>query len=96
MKDKVILQPIISEKSVDLAKRENKYTFKVNKLANKIEIARAIEEVFEVKAVNVRTIGMRPRKIRFGKKRIRGMKGAWKKAVVTLIEGDKIEIFDIK
>lgn len=96
MKGTVIIQPIISEKSVDLAKKENKYTFKVNRLANKIEIMKAAEETFEVDVINVRTIRMRPKRVRFGRKRVPGMKGAWKKAIITLAEGDKIEIFDIK
>ena len=96
MEEKILIKPIISEKSVDLAKKENKYTFKVRESANKIQIAKAVGETFDVTVVNVRTLRVRPVRVRFGRKRLPGMKGGWKKAVITLSEGDKIEIFDIK
>lgn len=91
---KVIKRPIVSEKSFALAQGDNQYCFKVAKSANKIEVAKAIEDIFDVEVTNVRTLINRPRKVRFGKNRKEGRKGAWKKAVVTLKEGDKIELFD--
>lgn len=80
----VIKQPIITEKSTAQAS-QGKYTFEVDKKASKGEIKRAVEELFGVKVLDVRTANIR------GK----GVRGDWKKAVVTLKEGDKIDIFDL-
>ena len=91
-----MIQPIISEKSFSLAGSQNKYCFKVVSSTNKIEIAKAIEKMFDVKVEHVRTLNMRPKKVSFGKARKQGTKSGWKKAIVKLAEGDKIELFDIK
>jgi large subunit ribosomal protein L23 len=94
MKDvrQVILRPIISEKSYDLI-TENRYTFEVAKQANKIEIGQAVEEIFDVKVVSVNTMNVsgKPKRVRFAK----GTTRSWKKAIVTLREGDTIEAFGV-
>lgn len=88
----IIIRPIITEKSMSgLAMK--KYTFKVAKDANKIQIAKAVEELFGVKVSKVNTINVRGRLRRQG--RSQGFTPAWKKAIVTLTEGSKsIEFFE--
>ena len=87
----IILAPIITEKSMG-GLQENKYTFKVAKNANKIEIAKAVEELFNVKVAKVNTISVKGKQKRMG--RSVGYRPDWKKAIVTL-EGDKtIEFFE--
>jgi large subunit ribosomal protein L23 len=88
----IILEPVVTEKSVgQLA--EKKYTFRVAKNANKIQIAKAVEEIFGVKVKKVNTISMKGKLRRQG--RNEGYTPSWKKAVVTLTEESKtIEFFD--
>ena len=89
----IIIKPIITEHSMDCL-RQGKYTFKVAKTANKIEIAKAVEALFKgVKVAKVNTISVPGRKKRMG--RSEGYTSDWKKAIVTLKEGYKtIEFFD--
>lgn len=88
----IIIKPIITENSMS-AQAFKKYTFKVAKSANKIEIAKAVEELFGVKVAKVNTISVKGRFKRMG--RNEGYKPDWKKAIVTLTEGSKtIEFFD--
>lgn len=87
----IIIKPVVTEKSVDLM-QENKYCFKVAKDASKIEIKNAIEEIFKVTVVNVNTVNVHGKMKRMG--RTQGMTASWKKAVVTLREGDSIEVFE--
>lgn len=88
----IIIKPIITEKSMN-GLQENKYTFKVAKNANKIEIAKAVEELFGVQVASVNTMNCRGRSKRVGLSR--GVTPSWKKAIVTLAEGSKtIEFFD--
>ncbi|MDD6175401.1 MAG: 50S ribosomal protein L23 [Firmicutes bacterium] len=89
----IIIRPIISERSMAGA-QQKKYTFEVAKDANKIEIARAIAEVFDgVKVAKVNTMHVRGRMRRQG--RFEGYTPSWKKAVVTLTEDSKsIEFFE--
>jgi large subunit ribosomal protein L23 len=70
----------------------NRYTFEVDKEASKPEIAKAVEEIFNVTVKNVNTMRVngKPRRVRFAK----GLTRSWKKAVVTLKEGDSIEFFE--
>ena len=90
----VIKKPIITEKSLSLASSQNIYTFEVKKLANKKQIAEAIEELFNVKVLNVNTV-VRSKYIKStGKKRIKTSFPKTKKALVKLQDGDKIELFD--
>lgn len=88
----IILAPVITEKAVN-ALAEKKYTFKVAKNANKIQIAKAVEEIFGVKVAKVNTISMKGQLRRMG--RYEGYTSDWKKAVVTLTKDSKtIEFFD--
>ncbi|MBQ5310679.1 MAG: 50S ribosomal protein L23 [Oscillospiraceae bacterium] len=88
----IVIKPIITEKSMD-ALQQNKYTFKVAKSANKIEIAKAVEELFGVEVASVNTMNVRGRSKRVGMSV--GKTPDWKKAIVTLKEGSKtIEFFD--
>lgn len=87
----IILKPIITEDSMERLP-DGKYTFKVAKDANKVEIAKAVEELFDVKVAKVNTISVKGKQKRMG--RFVGFRPDWKKAIVTL-EGDKtIEFFD--
>jgi large subunit ribosomal protein L23 len=88
----IIVRPVLSEKSTDQLDKENAYTFVVAKDANKIEIANAIEKQFGVKVKSVRTMRYAGKERRVGK--FIGRRASWKKAVVTLNEGDTIEIFE--
>jgi large subunit ribosomal protein L23 len=89
----IIKRPVITEKSVEDASY-NKYTFEVDGKANKVEIRKAVEDIFKVKVTKITTEKIKgKRKIRFDKKgRHAGYSSDWKKARVTLKEGDKIEI----
>lgn len=93
MKDifKVILKPLITEKSSNQQADSNKYTFKADLRANKNEIKSAVEELFKVTVTRVRTCVYHGKSVRVGKSF--GQKSKWKKAVVTLKEGDNIELF---
>jgi large subunit ribosomal protein L23 len=87
----IIEKPLITEKSVDGA-AIGKYTFRVSKDANKIEIADAVEKIFNVKVRDVNTMTVKGKK-----KRVRykmGRTSDWKKAIVTLEPGNTIEIFE--
>jgi large subunit ribosomal protein L23 len=87
----VIIEPVVSEKSYALM-ADGKYTFRVDDRARKTQIARAVEEVFEVRVAAVRTAKVR------SKPKRRGVHGgrtrSWKKAVVELAPGDRIELFE--
>ena len=87
----VILAPVISEKSYDAIERQ-KYTFRVAESATKPDIARAVEEIFKVDVTKVNTIRVKAKPKRQGMHR--GKTATWKKAIVTLKEGDKIEFFE--
>lgn len=87
----IILRPIISEKSYDQIEQK-KYTFEVHPKARKIEIGKAIEEIFNVSVKKVNTSTMTGKKRRQGY--TSGRSKNWKKAVVTIKEGDHIEFFE--
>lgn len=89
----IIKGPIITEKSMKLKEDFNKYTFKVDKKANKIQIKQAVEEIFKVKVESVATINVLPKRKRVGK--YTGYTAAYKKAICKLAEGQKIEAFEI-
>ena len=86
----IILRPVITEHSYDMMEK-NCYTFEVAKSANKIAVAKAVEELFDVKVVKVNILNVKPRKKRV--RQIQGYTRTWKKAMVTLEEGDTIEMF---
>lgn len=85
----IIRRPLITEKGTDITTDHNGYTFLVARTANKIEIKRAVETLFKVKVVSVRTM-IRPGKYR-GRGRMKRLMPDWKRAVVTLAEGDSVE-----
>ena len=87
----IIIEPIITEKSNDLA-AEGTYTFKVHPKATKADIQHAIEEIFKVKVERVNTISMKGKARRMGY--YSGRTSSWKKAMVTLAPGHKIEFFE--
>ncbi|MCL2694550.1 MAG: 50S ribosomal protein L23 [Oscillospiraceae bacterium] len=89
----IIIKPVITERSTE-GLQERKYTFRVMKDANKIEIAKAIESLFSgVRVAKVNTMNVRGQKRRQG--RTQGYTASWKKAIVTLKEDSKtIEFFD--
>ena len=89
----IIQGPIITEKSMSLKENFNKYTFKVAKSANKIEIKNAVEQIFKVKVLSVATINVLPKRARVGQHV--GFKPAYKKAIVKLADGNKIDAFEI-
>ncbi len=88
----VILRPVISEKSYNLIESEGQYTFQVDRRANKNQIKRAIESAFDVKVDKVNTAHVKSKPKRQGL--TRGRTSTWKKAVVKLAEGERIELFE--
>jgi large subunit ribosomal protein L23 len=88
----ILVKPLVTEKSHQQLDLHGAYTFVVANDANKIEIASAIEKQFNVKVKDVRTMRYAGKEKRMGK--WVGRKASWKKAVVTLAEGDSIEIFE--
>jgi large subunit ribosomal protein L23 len=87
----VIKQPVVSEKSI--AQAENGvYSFKVTSDANKLEVKDAVEKLFKVTVTSVNMMKVKGRTRKFGRKGKMGRMADWKKAVVTLKSGDKIEI----
>ena len=91
----IVIHPVISEKSMDEAQR-GKYTFSVHKDANKVQIAAAVEELFKVQvlAVNVLTTQAKEKRGGMRRSRLSGHTTPWRKAVVTLAPGQKIEFFE--
>lgn len=88
----IIKRPVITEQSMTQM-QERKYTFEVDKRANKIQIRQAVEEIFGVKVESVNTINVLGKNKRMGK--YMGKRADWKKAIVTLTENSKtIEFFD--
>ena len=86
----IIIRPIVSEQSYDMME-QNKYTFEVAKSATKLQVRDAIEELFNVHVTRVNTLNVKPKT-----KRVRYVAGktrTWKKAIVTVAEGESIEIF---
>jgi large subunit ribosomal protein L23 len=88
----IIVRPVISEKSTEQLEKNGAYTFVVARDANKIEIAKAVETLFNVKVRDVRTMRYLGKQRRVG--RFVGRRSSWKKAIVNLREGHTIEIFE--
>jgi large subunit ribosomal protein L23 len=91
----IILKPVITEKMSQQGDKLNRYGFKVEKTANKIEIKKAIEEMYNVTVTDVNTMIVAPkRKERYTKGGLsRGATNAYKKAIVTLKDGDTIDFY---
>ena len=88
----VLRAPKMSEKTLSLKEEANQFAFEVDQRANKIQIKESIEKSFKVSVLKVRTMNVRGKKKRLG--RYQGLKSSWKKAIVTLKEGDTIEYFE--
>jgi large subunit ribosomal protein L23 len=88
----IIISPLVTEKSTIQREGQNQYSFKVDRRANKIEIREAVERLFKVKVEEVRTATMRGKIKRLGRRF--GKRPDWKKAIVTLKEGDRIDFFE--
>ena len=88
----IIIRPVVTERSTELADDRGKYTFIVHPSANKIEIKNAVQTLFEVKVKDVHTANFRGKLRRVG--RSEGKKAAYKKAVVTLVEGERIDVYE--
>ncbi len=87
----ILVRPLVTEKGTHQSTRYNAYTFMVNPLATKTQIAAAVGELFNVRVEGVRTMTRRGKAARF--RQTVGKQSGWKKAVVTLNEEDKIEFF---
>lgn len=88
----VVQKPLLTEKGTRLKEEGNHYLFRVAKCANKVEIKQAIETLFKVTVVAVRTLQVRGKKKRLGK--FQGRQANWKKAIATLKAGDSIELYE--
>ncbi len=86
----IVKRPLISEKSVYLQNKQGAYTFEVHPSANKTQIREAVERLFKVKVAAVNTMNCRGTYRRM-RTRLPGMTPAWKKAIVRLVEGQRIE-----
>lgn len=90
---KIIVRPLILTEKGELLKGEqNKYFFEVSLAANKIEVKTAVEKLFNVKVIDVNTLVVRGKSSRVGRRVAK--RPNWKKAIVTLNEGDTIEFFE--
>lgn len=87
----ILVRPLITERTTQLM-AEGKYVFVVAKAANKIEIAKAVAEVFKVKVAKVNTVNVTGKKKRMG--RTEGKRPDYKKAIVKLVPGETIEFFE--
>ena len=87
----VLIAPVVSEKSYSLIE-DNKYSFRVHEKAHKTQIRQAVEELFDVKVEGVNVVKVRSKPKRRGL--ARGRKPGWKKAIVQLRAGDRIDIFE--
>lgn len=88
----VVLRPLLTEKGTRLKEEGNQYLFRVAKTANKVEIKHAIEQLFKVSVVDVHTVQLRGKVKRLG--RFQGRRPDWKKAIVSLKEGQSIELYE--
>jgi len=91
----ILKRPIITEKSMQLANVHNTYTFEVDRLANKQQLKEAVEELYGVTVLRINTTTRNSGVKKTGKRRLNKQVGQVKKAMVTLKEGDHIELFDI-
>jgi len=99
IKGRIIIKPILTEKMNILQEEERKYSFRVHLLANKMEVKKAVEKKFGVSVTSVRTMNRKGKvkqmTVRSGGRVIRteGHRSCWKKAIVTLKDGDKIDFY---
>ncbi len=88
----IIKRPVITEKTNIQKEEHNQLSFEVDKQANRVEITRAIEKIFSVKVAKTRTVHVKGKIKRRG--RILGKRKDWKKAIVTLMPGERIDFFE--
>lgn len=88
----IIIRPVVTEKTNIQKEAANQVTFEVDRKANRIEVRRTIERIFNVRVANVRTMQVRGKFKRRG--RVLGKRRDWKKAIVTLRPGERIEFFE--
>ena len=88
---RILVSPVVTEKATTLVS-ENKYEFEVASDANKIEVKKAIKNVYGFEPLDVNIINVRGKRASYG--RVEGKRSNWKKAIVTLKKGDKIEIYE--
>jgi len=90
---KVIKRPVVTEKSNVLQDLYGQYTFEVDRRANKLQVKEAVERIFEVQVEKVRIVNVKPKRGRYGRRTV-VRESAWKKAIVTLAPGQRLEIFE--
>ncbi len=88
----VVIRPVVTERTTELGEEQNAYTFVVTKDANKIEIRQAVERLFSVKVASVNTLNYRGKWRRVG--RSLGRRPGYKKAIVKLAEGERIDVYE--
>ncbi len=88
----ILVRPLLTEKITALREKSNKFSFKVNPGANRIQIKRAIESELKVRVERVNVMNVRGKTKRLG--RFVGRRASWKKAIVTLKEGEKLELYE--
>tara|TARA_B100000686_G_C16595859_1_gene865960 strand:+ start:761 stop:1051 length:291 start_codon:yes stop_codon:yes gene_type:complete len=89
---RVIKKPLVTEKSMQMLHETNRVSFRVSQEANKYQVKKAVEEIFDVTVEGVNIMIVRGKHRRYG--RNIGFTGSWKKAIVKLKAGDKIELFE--
>jgi large subunit ribosomal protein L23 len=90
---KVIKRPVVTEKSNILADLYGQYTFEVDRRANKHQVKEAVEAIFDVDVEKVRIVNLKPKRGRYGRRMV-VREPAWKKAIVTLAPGQRLEMFE--
>ncbi|MBL0700547.1 MAG: 50S ribosomal protein L23 [Desulfosarcina sp.] len=92
IKYRIIKRPLVTEKTMLLKEEANQFSFEVDRSANRIEIRNAVEKIFKVKVASVNTIQVKGKTKQKGK--IIGKRKDWKKAIVRLLPGERIEFFE--
>ncbi|UCE02941.1 MAG: 50S ribosomal protein L23 [Candidatus Latescibacterota bacterium] len=90
--EQVVISPVVTERNMVLRDEQNKYAFRVHPRATKPEIRKAVEELFDVRVTGVTTMNMLGKGKRLG--RFYGRRSSWKKAIVTVAQGQKIDIYE--
>jgi len=89
---RILQKPLVTEKGTLMSEKGNWVVFQVNGAANKLEIKKAVEQVFKVTVLKINTLTVKPKYRRFG--RFTGKTKSWKKAMVLLKAGDRIDFFE--
>jgi len=89
----IIRRPVVTEKSNILADLYGQYTFEVDRRANKHQVKQAVEAIFGVQVRQVRIVNVKPKRGRYGRRKV-VREPAWKKAIVTLSPGQRLEAFE--